>query len=149
MSLACKCDRCGKLYERYRDTKYGNANGFQFCRISSEGIVESRLIENDLCPKCMEELKGWFKNELVTVPKSVTHAPEVTYDDIYKDFIKNKWNNNEFGILNWRPGEKAYTIKIWATPGIESTTNSPIYIYNYNTKELILEDPNHDTKTSV
>lgn len=143
MSLACKCDRCGKLYERYRGTGYGDANGFQFCRMDIRGSIDARNAERDLCPECMEELKKWFKNEPFT-NKSRSYLIEKpmprTYNDIYKEFLSTKWGNDESTILDWRPAEDLCTIRIWTSAG-------PIYIYDSLTEKLTLEVQHAANKT--
>lgn len=63
MALAKKCDRCGKMYEKYNkdyncDEK--NMNGFADICISPSGgnyIVQDTY---DLCEECKNALKDWF-----------------------------------------------------------------------------------------
>lgn len=67
MAIACKCDRCGCLYERYNMSTIGNTtpssfNGIRFVR---KRLEEPYLCTNimDLCPDCMAELRDWFAME--------------------------------------------------------------------------------------
>lgn len=57
MSEAKKCDRCGKLYEKY-DTYEDNGIIFT-CGDNEEGGTGDKI---DLCPDCMKELKNWIEN---------------------------------------------------------------------------------------
>lgn len=55
MALAKKCDRCGVLYEHYKDVnhiKTGiiDSNATSFCPVK----------EYDLCPDCMKWLQRWL-----------------------------------------------------------------------------------------
>ena len=57
---AKKCDRCGAYYDHYRNRKSKPyANGIQFIDKEAAGAVH-RMDLLDLCPKCMEELTGFF-----------------------------------------------------------------------------------------
>lgn len=63
MSLAKKCDRCGKFYESYnmkRDSK--NINGIMFLNLDDKQKYYAHGAI-DLCPECTTELMKWFKKE--------------------------------------------------------------------------------------
>ena len=67
MSVAKKCDRCGKLYEEYNvknDEK--KANGISFLNIDSKEEAFGHAY-HDLCPECMEELRTWFDDPIKTI----------------------------------------------------------------------------------
>ena len=58
MSNALKCDRCGKLYEKYggiREFETGNS----FCRFDIAGNWGYKTY--DLCEDCMSSLIDWIK----------------------------------------------------------------------------------------
>jgi len=60
MSVAVKCDRCGKLFvpPKYREGKR--------IRLSYEDINDAEEETNtyyDLCSECDEKFKKWIKNE--------------------------------------------------------------------------------------
>lgn len=57
MSLAKKCDICGKLYEYY-----GGDNGYSIERIGSHGRNLDTAYTADLCPECMEALKNFIES---------------------------------------------------------------------------------------
>ena len=50
MSCACKCDRCGKFYER---TEEFNNRKHKLCELRNS-------FELDLCKECYSELEEWF-----------------------------------------------------------------------------------------
>lgn len=61
MSIAKKCDRCGRLYEQYNyknDTK--KINGLMTLNIDSGQHYFSHG-PYDLCPECGKEFMDWFK----------------------------------------------------------------------------------------
>lgn len=72
MAMACKCDRCGALYEQYATSLIGTVtpshfNGISFTRTLAhatfnDGITHYGDIQ-DLCPDCMAELRDWFTME--------------------------------------------------------------------------------------
>ena len=73
--IARKCNRCGKLYERYNETRNPKkANGFRFLNIdiNQDAYQHEKL---DLCPECMEELHAWFKN--------AENNPKEIYSSVY------------------------------------------------------------------
>lgn len=51
MSCACKCDRCGKFYER---TEEFNNRKHKLCELRNS-------LELDLCKECYSELEEWFR----------------------------------------------------------------------------------------
>ncbi len=60
MSLAKKCDRCGKFYAIYNKKKdEKNANGFMFLNIDENQKYWSNSAK-DLCQDCMESMYEWF-----------------------------------------------------------------------------------------
>lgn len=61
--IAKKCNRCGKLYERYNEEQNPKkANGFRFLNIDEKQDYYQHE-KLDLCPECMKELHAWFENE--------------------------------------------------------------------------------------
>lgn len=57
MSLARKCDVCGKLYEQYSTISKGKPNGImliRWCRNSSSNY--DSINGFDLCPSCMKRI---------------------------------------------------------------------------------------------
>lgn len=61
MSLAKKCDRCGKLYEYYSLKSFG-FNGVVTCAIDRGGRYnECKLY--DLCESCRDKLKDFLDNK--------------------------------------------------------------------------------------
>lgn len=60
---AKKCDKCGKLYERYNEKKDSKKpNGFLFLNLDESGRYYAHH-GNDLCQKCMDELLAWWNDE--------------------------------------------------------------------------------------
>lgn len=63
MALAKKCDKCGKMYEKYNEdynSAEKNINGFATICVSPNGnnyIVQEVY---DLCEECRDSLKEWF-----------------------------------------------------------------------------------------
>lgn len=63
--LAKKCDRCGKLYEHYRDIDgYGKYNGVKLVSLQANGIEQTRASAMDLCPECMKEFENFMKAKM-------------------------------------------------------------------------------------
>lgn len=62
MSIAKKCDRCGKFYEEYnaKPNEY-KVNGFCLVTIRTEHSSYKHPWQ-DLCKDCMSELICWFLN---------------------------------------------------------------------------------------
>jgi len=58
MSLAKKCDRCGRLYVNYGETEC-EVNGIMPVHIDDYGSVRSKNAA-DLCPQCNEEFRKLF-----------------------------------------------------------------------------------------
>lgn len=62
MSLARKCDRCGKFYETYAGQ---DANDFGFNRVTLrdvDNVGHDWVREHfDLCEKCSTDLEDWLK----------------------------------------------------------------------------------------
>lgn len=60
MSLAKKCDICGKLYEQYNTRKdKDNINGLLFLNIDMQQHYYSHGV-TDCCPECMEAIKDFI-----------------------------------------------------------------------------------------
>lgn len=60
MSIAKKCDRCGKLYEEYNIKKSEtDTNGMMLLNIDNKMSYFSHKTM-DLCPECMETLRFWL-----------------------------------------------------------------------------------------
>ena len=55
MSMACKCDRCGVLYEY----DYQNYINSYFIGKERFPCADKKL---DLCPNCQKKLVEWFKD---------------------------------------------------------------------------------------
>lgn len=58
---AYKCDRCGKLFEKYKDQ--GTPMFFNITR--NQCAIGNSLL--DLCPNCNDELQEWVTNDKVHV----------------------------------------------------------------------------------
>ena len=56
MSLAKKCDICGKLYEYY-----SGKNGLSIECVNMRGVVDRTTRTYDCCPECMEALEKFIK----------------------------------------------------------------------------------------
>ena len=70
MSIAKKCDRCGKMYDQYnvKDSE-ANPNGIRLLNIDGrQQCFSHKLI--DLCPDCMKQLQNWLKDSdmIATLP---------------------------------------------------------------------------------
>ena len=65
--LARKCDRCGAFYEMYGGGSVLDnniqANAIRFIDVDKKGRVIKRATF-DLCPKCMELMQRFIKNEI-------------------------------------------------------------------------------------
>lgn len=64
--LVRKCDRCGDFYEMYGGSILNNdmqANGIRFINVDKKGRIVHRKAF-DLCPKCMELMQRFIKNEI-------------------------------------------------------------------------------------
>lgn len=62
MSLAKKCDRCGKLYEHYPiGNRAGAYNAVRLVRRDFNGKLLHERDVNDLCPECMAEFKEFME----------------------------------------------------------------------------------------
>lgn len=60
--LAKKCDRCGKLYEHYRELdEYGKYNAVKLIYLQANGIERTCASSMDICPECMEKFKNFMK----------------------------------------------------------------------------------------
>lgn len=60
MSLAKKCDICGKLYEYYTTTD--DTIGFKLVRFSPTGTTHENIDFFDCCPNCMAELNKFINS---------------------------------------------------------------------------------------
>lgn len=61
MSLARKCDRCGKLYESYNvKDSTDKINALMLLNIDLKSAYFSHG-PYDLCPDCSNEFMAWFK----------------------------------------------------------------------------------------
>ena len=62
MSLAKKCDRCGKLYEHYPiGNRSGNYNAIILARRDFNGKLLYERDATDLCPECMTEFEEFME----------------------------------------------------------------------------------------
>lgn len=73
---AYKCDRCGKLFEKYEGQ--GTSNFFNVTRTPN---ISCCCL--DLCPKCNAELQEWVANGKEQV------VCDCTDEEIAKSFIKD------------------------------------------------------------
>lgn len=61
MALACKCDRCGKLYISYRmPVRKYKVNGIITIDRSNDNSSYMKQEYIDLCPDCMETFSKWL-----------------------------------------------------------------------------------------
>ena len=58
MSVAIKCDRCGKFFEA---PKYGEKKRIRLRYQDINDVVEGN--DYDLCPECDDEFKKWISEE--------------------------------------------------------------------------------------
>lgn len=65
MSLAKRCDRCGKLYEYYASDNETNAVGL--FGVDEDGSIFNEEEPRDLCPECLREFVTYM-----TVKKTTT-----------------------------------------------------------------------------
>lgn len=58
MSLAKKCDICGKFYEYYESPYMGfrSINGISFINIDHTQVYSTK-VTRDCCPECMDSIK--------------------------------------------------------------------------------------------
>lgn len=73
---AYKCDRCGKLFEKY---KYQGTS--EFFTITRNPYMSGDYL--DLCPNCNAELQEWVANDKEQV------ACNCTDEEIAKSFIED------------------------------------------------------------
>jgi len=71
---AYKCDRCGKLFEKYK-----NQGTAEFFNITRTPCIASSCL--DLCPNCNAELQKWMANDKEQV------ACNYAGEEIAKSFI--------------------------------------------------------------
>ena len=60
MALAKKCDRCGKLYEHYFNSKKSQYNAIKRLCKSEKGNIMDEEKSIDLCPECMSEFNKFM-----------------------------------------------------------------------------------------
>lgn len=60
MSVACQCDRCGKMYPYIYNSK--DPNAFVCAHINANRTLEKSGEVYDLCPSCFNELTKWLEN---------------------------------------------------------------------------------------
>ena len=73
---AYKCDRCGKLFEKYK-----NQGTSEFFNITRNPCITGNCL--DLCPNCNAELQEWVANDKEQV------ACNCTDKEISKSFIED------------------------------------------------------------
>ena len=101
MSLAKKCDRCGKLYEpKNIKIHKTNINGLGLINrdIRNDKVITQRLF--DLCPECLVSLAGWLKNEPMTfneIRKAVGLEPIRERDEAFAQLYSEKENDDGNG----------------------------------------------------
>lgn len=61
MSLAKKCDRCGKFYEHYPIGNPGAYNGIIKIKRAFDGTIDFYDTTTDLCPDCMASFERFMK----------------------------------------------------------------------------------------
>ena len=66
---AYKCDRCGKLFERYK-----NQGTSEFFNITRNPNFSNDYL--DLCPKCNAELQEWVANKKEQVACNCTESED-------------------------------------------------------------------------
>lgn len=83
MSKAYKCDRCGKLFEKY------NFQGTsEFYHVTRNPNFSCDCL--DLCPKCNAELQEWVANDTVQVDCNCTD------EEVEKSFIEDVESVKDF-----------------------------------------------------
>lgn len=73
---AYKCDRCGKLFEKYK-----GQGTHEFFNITRNPNISGDCL--DLCPDCNAELQAWVANDKAQV------ACNCTDEEIAKSFIED------------------------------------------------------------
>ena len=68
MSLAKKCDRCGKFYEHYPVGNSGACNAIKKVRRHLGGTVDVFAATIDLCPDCMAAFEKFMKDGYLVRP---------------------------------------------------------------------------------
>ena len=67
MASAKKCDRCGKLYERYNEkSDRDNINGILTLNIDANQQYYSHKVI-DFCPDCKDSFQKWLLFDEITV----------------------------------------------------------------------------------
>ena len=64
MAIACKCDRCGRLYEyeTIESLMHQRDNNKPWYSVTMEMCPDIRSRKVDLCPVCMMLLINWIEN---------------------------------------------------------------------------------------
>lgn len=99
MTLAKKCDRCGKLYEPKDINVHGaivNGLGLIIRGARNDNVINQRLF--DLCPECLVSLAGWLKNEPMTfneIRKAVGLEPIRESDKAFAQLYSEKEKEND------------------------------------------------------
>lgn len=67
MASAKKCDRCGKLYERYNEKRdRDNINGILTLNMDANQQYYSHKVI-DFCPDCKDSFQKWLLFDEITV----------------------------------------------------------------------------------
>lgn len=82
MAEARKCDRCHEFYELSKEDQSrrdwpADAKG-TVARLFLRTSTDDRGEWYDLCPKCVDSLKGWLENHKIScVPKELLTGPPI------------------------------------------------------------------------
>lgn len=136
MSIAKKCDICGKLYESYNVKKDNEkVNGFIFINMDDKQQYWAGKA-HDCCPNCMAAIK--LNIEILRNGGEIKKPGEVTNGDIYEEFKRNYPTFANY-VNDWRPYSPPYTttfipmnIVLWMNDGQTKR-------YSYETKKLYPE----------
>ncbi len=102
MSLAKKCDRCGRLYVNYGE-KDRDANGIMPVHIDDYGSVRSKNAV-DLCPQCNEEFEKLFMRpaDMALSVEEIIHALNecgevytINSDELRNALLRNRHTNQD------------------------------------------------------
>ena len=106
MSMAIRCDRCGKIFDWSEDNDW---NGACFVFNGANHSVKDFSGAYDLCPSCVEELEYWFKGEKKTPKEKI----EINLNEAHKILTNPRESLNG---LFWRYDGEIYI-------GIDNTTH--------------------------
>ena len=95
MSLARKCNRCGKLYEYYPSGKKMQYNAVRRVAMSGGYSIREQDSVLDLCEDCMSSFNLWMaegkKKETKENPGDTEATRSITDRTVYTDYKHEAW----------------------------------------------------------